>query len=104
MTMIPIFIHIKEKSDKELREEMKQEARWRKIMEEDEAREARRAEEERLRAEERRKVAEHKYFEDCCKDPWDYQFVPEGWSLLGQTYIPVICETDLGFIYSRKDD
>ena len=44
---IPIFIHIKEKSDKEIREEMARESKWRKMIEEDDARRRARKREEK---------------------------------------------------------
>ena len=89
--ILPIFIHVKEKSDKELREEMERDDRMRKAIEEDEARERERKrqaeEEKRLKAEKERKQKEKEYRAAQEKNPWDFQFMPEGWSIFGQTNI-----------------
>ena len=92
--IVPIFIHVREKSDKELREEMERDARMRKAIEEDEARERerkRQAEfEKQQKIEAERKRQEDEYYKAREKNPWDYQFLPEGWSILGQTDITPI--------------
>ena len=92
--IVPIIIHVREKSDKELREEMERDARMRRAIEEDEARERerkRRAEfEKQQKIEAERKRLEKEYDEARAKNPWDFQFMPEGWSILGQTYITPI--------------
>ena len=92
--IVPIIIHVREKSDKELREEMERDARMRRAIEEDEARERerkRRAEfEKQQKIEAERKRLEKEYDEAREKNPWDFQFLPEGWSILGQTYITPI--------------
>lgn len=94
--IVPIFIHVKEKSDKEIREEMARERRWRELMEAEEEAKKRRErealEEKRRKEREERELAEKKYREALMKDPWDYQFLPEGWDILGQRYFPVITE------------
>ena len=56
--IIPIFIHVHEKSDKEIREEMERERRWHDAVKREE---------------------ERKRFEN----PWDYSFLPEGWCIFG---------------------
>lgn len=96
MAIIPIFIHIHEKSDKEIREEMERERRWQKLMEAEEEERRRRKYEKEMRKilerKEEEKRMEQEYFEASRKNPWDYQFLPEGWDMLGQRYIPVITE------------
>lgn len=99
--IVPIFIYRERKSDKEFHEEMERERYWRRLMEVEEEKRERRKREEELRElmkrmEEREKV-EKEYREAERKNPWDYQFLPEGWSIFGQTYIPVI--NDYGYIY-----
>lgn len=85
--IVPIFIHIHEKSDKELLEEMKRESEWRKMMEQEERRERERKEREarakREMEEERRRREEEAYYAARNKNPWDYSFLPEGWSIFG---------------------
>ena len=92
--IVPIFIHVREKSDKEFREEMERDARMRRAIEEDEARERerkRRAEfEKQQKIEAERRRLDKEYEEARRKNPWDFQFMPEGWSILGQTYITPI--------------
>ena len=104
--IIPIFIYIHEKSDKELHEEMERERRLRRLMEaEEEEREHRKREEELrelMKRMEEREKAEKEYHEAERNNPWDYQFLPEGWSILGQTYIPVI--NDYGYVYDVGED
>ena len=98
--IVPIFIYRDRKSDKELHEEMGRERRWRRLMEaEEEKRERRKRESERcelMRRMEERERAEKEYHEAERKNPWDYQFLPEGWSIIGQTYIPIISEPYYG--------
>ena len=91
MAIVPIFIHIHEKSSKELREEMKRDCRMWKAEQEDlarqrerEYREKERKIQEKLEREERiRKEVE----EEMRKNPWDFKFLAEGWDLLGQRSI-----------------
>ena len=96
MAIIPIFIHIHEKSDKELREEWARDARWRKMMEEEEARERHRkwVEEERKRTKERerRERIEQEYEEERRKNPWDFLLLPDRWSPFGQIVIEPVTE------------
>lgn len=104
--IVPIFIYRDRKSDKELHEEMERERRWRRLMEaEKEERERRKREEELrelMKRMEERERAEKEYHEAERKNPWDYQFLPEGWSIFGQTYIPVI--NDHGYVYDGSED
>ena len=94
MPIIPIFIYIHEKSDKELREEMEREARWNKLIEEDERRRRERERQEKLRKEEEKRKkqeeieAEYRRMER--ENPWDFMILPEGWSIFGQTNIQVL--------------
>ena len=94
--ILPIFIHIHDKSDKELQEDMAREARWKKAVEEDDRR--RREREERVKrekeAEKERRLKElsDEYDRKREEDPWQYQFMPEGWSIFGQTNITIIHE------------
>lgn len=94
MIVIPIFIHVHEKSDKELREEMKREARWHKLMEEDEKRKREREYQEKLRKEEEKRkkqeAIEAEYRRMERENPWDFMILPEGWSIFGQTNIQVL--------------
>ena len=94
--IVPIFIYRDRKSNKELHEEMERERRWRRLMEaEEEERKHRKREEEfreLMRRVEERERAEKEYREAERKNPWDYQFLPEGWSILGQTHIIPIDE------------
>lgn len=96
MTIIPVFIHIKEKSDEEIMEEMARDAKMREAIRKDEEREAERRRQEKIEKE-RRNRAEAKriddeYFNNVRNNPWDYQFLPEGWSIFGQTNITPINE------------
>jgi hypothetical protein len=92
--ILPIFIHVREKSEKELREEMERDARMRKAIEKDEARERERKrlaefeKQQKIKAE--RKRLEDEYYKAKEENPWDFQFMPEGWSIFGQTYITPI--------------
>ena len=96
MAIIPIFIYRDRKSDKELREEIARDRRWRELMRAEEERRELREREEKLRKEEEkrkeRERVERDYREAVRKNPWDYQFLPEGWSPFGQWYIPIITE------------
>ena len=47
---------------------------------------------ESMEREARRKKAEEEYREAERKDPWDFQFLPEGWSIFGQRHFPTITE------------
>ena len=93
---IPIFIYKDRKSDEEIRKEMERDARMRKAIEEDERRERERKNraerEKKLKAREEHERKEREYREAREKNPWDFQFMPEGWSILGQTYITPIDE------------
>ncbi len=104
--IVPIFIYRDRPSKEEMREEAERERRWRRLMEAEEAnRERRKREEERrefMRRVEEREKAEKEYYEAKMKNPWDYQFLPEGWSILGQTYIPAI--NDHGYVYDGNED
>ena len=92
--ILPIFIHVKEKSEKELREEMERDARMHKAIEEDEARKRERERlaefEKQQKIEAERKRLEDEYYKAKEENPWDFQFMPEGWSIFGQTYITPI--------------
>ena len=106
MVIVPIFIYRDKKSDKELQEEMERERYWRKLRQAEEEKRERHKREEELRKamkriEEREKV-EKEYHEAERKNPWGYQFLPEGWSIFGQTYIPVI--NDYGYVYDGDKD
>ena len=94
--IIPIFIPVKEKSDKELREEMALDARWNKLMREEVEREQKRKEEEKQRKEEekRRKEREdNKWWQELeNSNEWETRLLPEGWSPFGQWTFPVIRE------------
>lgn len=96
MGIIFLPIYVREKSDKELREEMAREAKWRKLMEEDEARLRAREREakERKRAEKERKEKEANdaYEAIRLKDEWQTQFLPEGWSIFGQRNFGILTE------------
>ena len=92
--IVPVFIHVREKNEKELREEMEWDARMRKAIEEDERRERERKRrekaEKRRKAEEEYKRLEKEYREAREKDPWQFHFLPEGWSIFGQTNFGII--------------
>ena len=104
--IVPIFIYRDRKSDKELHEEMERDRRMRDAIREDEERERRRKELEEWTKKgeeaEKRKKLEDEYHEAERKNPWDYQFLPEGWSILGQTYISAI--NDHGYVYDGNED
>ena len=104
--IVPIFIYRDRPSKEELLEKAERERRMRDAIREDEERERHRKEQElwakkREEAEKRKKL-EDEYHEAERKNPWDYQFLPEGWSILGQTYIPVI--NDYGYVYDGSED
>lgn len=92
----PIFIYVREKSDKELREEMERDAKWARLMEEEKRlrleQERKRKEKKKAEKEEKLKKLNEEYEKSRSENPWDYQFMPEGWSIFGQTYITVIDE------------
>lgn len=94
--LIPIFIHVREKSDKEIKAERERDERMRKAIEEDERRRRERKqrieEEKRRKEDERRKRLEDEYYKSREKNPWDYQFMPEGWSIFGQTIFTPITD------------
>lgn len=93
--IVPIFIHTHERSDKEIREEMERNARWEKMMREEEEMAERRKREEKERKrrekEERIRRFNEEYEEDRRKNPWNYQILPEGWSIFG-TGLQIISE------------
>ena len=86
----------KRKTDKELHEEWERDRRRRMMAE------AKREEAERKKREEQihkllKRVdeeiaAEEEYYKAVGKNPWDFQFLPEGWSPFGQWYFPIITE------------
>jgi len=96
MAIIPIFIYRDKKSDEDIHKEMEWDARMRKAIEEDERRERERKNraerEKKLKAREEYERKEKEYREAREKNPWDFQFMPEGWSIFGQTYITPIDE------------
>ena len=96
MTIIFLPIYIREKSDKELHEEIEREAKWRKLMEEDEARlraREREAKERKLAEKERKeKEANDAYEALRRKDEWQTQFLPDGWSIFGQRNFGILRE------------
>lgn len=96
MTIIFLPIYIREKSDKELHEEIEREAKWRKLMEEDEARlraREREAKERKLAEKERKeKEANDAYEALRRKDEWQTQFLPEGWNIFGQINFGILRE------------
>jgi hypothetical protein len=91
---IPIFIYRDKKSDKELREEMKWEYRVWKAEQEELARRRERERKEQERKEQERLAEEKRindeYYEARKANPWDYYFLPEGWSFFGQCVITPI--------------
>ena len=100
--IVPIFIHVKEKSDKEIIEEMARERRWKELMEkEEEAKRRSRHEAEQRKIEEKRRKEKELndwYFNLRYTDEWETQILPDGWNILGQQYIPVLRE-----YYKEKD-
>ena len=46
--------------------------------------------EKQQKIEAERKRLEDEYYKARENNPWDYQFMPEGWSIFGQTYITPI--------------
>jgi hypothetical protein len=87
MGIIPIIIYRDRKSGKELQEGMEREAKWRKIIEEDDAK--KRAREERARQEKieaKRKTEEairKKVFMEEQNNPWEFRVLPGGWNIFG---------------------
>ena len=106
MIFIPIFIYEDRPSKEELRREAERDRRMRDAIRKDEERERRRKALElwtkKCEEAEKRKKLEEEYYEAERKNPWDFQFLPEGWSILGQTYIPVI--NDYGYAYDGNED
>ena len=89
--IIPIFIHVRERSKEEIDADFKRDnERWRKEREE-------RARYLREKEEAKEKKRRDKYEEYCrqseayekerAKDPWQFTFMPEGWSIFGQRSI-----------------
>jgi len=101
MTIIPIFIPIREKSDKELREEMERDARWNKMMEKEKEKERQRklAEERKKREkkEQQKRKLEEWYSNLLRTNEWETQILPEGWSIFGQRSFGILTER------SKKD-
>lgn len=99
--LIPIFIHIKEKSDEEIREEMAREAKWRKMIEEDDARRRAREREEREKEEyekeKRKRVISEEYEQLRHRDEWETLILPEGWSIFGQR-----CFSPISLLYEGE--
>ena len=89
--IIPIFIHVRERSKEEIDADFKRDhERWRKEREE-EAR-YRREKEEAKEKKRRDKYEEYcrqseAYEKERAKDPWQFTFMPEGWSIFGQRSI-----------------
>lgn len=85
--IIPIFIHVHEKSDKEIREEMERERRWHDAVKREEERKRAKEREEQFikqaEQEERRKKIHLEYERKRFENPWDYSFLPEGWCIFG---------------------
>lgn len=96
MAIVPIFIHIREKSDKELREEMERDARWNEMMRKEEEAEIHRRQEEewqrRLAKMEAERKAQEAWWQLENDDEWETRLLPEGWSPFGQTNFAVIRE------------
>ena len=96
MAIIPIFIHVHDKSDKEILEEIKRDARWEKMMREEEERERRRKEEEKRKKREEKQTKEkefnHWWFNQTWENEWDTQILPEGWSIFGQQRFCILTE------------
>ena len=94
--IVPIIIYRDRPTKEELQREAERERRMRDAIREEEEREKRRkALEEWIKKSkeaEKKKKLEDEYYEARKKNPWDYQFLPEGWSILGQTYIAPIDE------------
>lgn len=96
--IIPIFIYREKKSDKELKEEMERERKWKELIEEDDR--YRKEQERKIKRQKQEKKEEairkleEEYYKTVRENPWDFQFLPEGWTIFGQTYIPIITEYD----------
>lgn len=87
--IVPIFIYRDRPSKEEIREEALRHRRMMDAIREDEERERRRKETEKaLKMMEERKKAEEAdriYREARDKNPWDYSFLPEGWTIFGSS-------------------
>lgn len=85
--IVPIFIYRDRPSKEEMREEAIRHRRMMDAIREDEERERRRKETEKAlkRMEERKKAeeADRIYREERAKNPLDYSFLPEGWTIFG---------------------
>ena len=81
--ILPIFIHIHEKTDEEIRQDRK----WQELIEKDKkiqlARERELKEEERRHREEIKRKLDDEYYDNKNKNPWEYSILPEGWSIFG---------------------
>lgn len=89
--IVPIIIYRDKKSKEEIRRELEWEESIRKA--EEELRYREQQERERIKNEKRR-IKEEKenalndaYHKAKLENPWDFEFLPEGWDLLGQRYI-----------------
>lgn len=93
--MIPIFIYVREKSDRELREEMKRDAAW----EENERRRKERERQEKIRKENEKKKREKELNDEYDRmkkeNPWDFAFMPGGWSIFGQINFSPISDIEI---------
>lgn len=98
MGIIPIFIpiRVREKSEKELREEMERDARWNELTrkEEEKERQKKLAEERKKREEkERQKRKLEEWYSNLLEtNEWDTQFMPEGWNIFGQRNFGILTE------------
>lgn len=94
--IIPVFIY----RDHPTSEEVERKLKWKEIFRKDEERERERkriAEYEKRQAildahTAKMKQFEKEYSEGLKNNWWDYQFLPEGWSIFGQTDVCVIKE------------
>lgn len=106
MGIIPIFIHVRERSNKEILADIKREAKWRELIEEDERRKREREEKrkrmEREKEEERQRKIEEEYWILEMEDQWQTRILPEGWSIWGQTSFPIIREHYVDPKYRKK--
>lgn len=96
MAIVPIFIHVRERSAKEIHEEYERERRWKRLMEEEEAKKRAAVEAEKRRKLEAKLEAERKADEEWRElmycDEWQTRILPGGWDLLGQRSTYVITE------------
>lgn len=87
--IVPIFIYRDRPSKEEMREESLRHRRMMDAIREDEERERRRKETEKAlkRMEEQKKAEEANrlYREARDKNPLDYSFLPEGWTIFGSS-------------------